>query len=198
MKQRHRSPGQVGCAYRNDQGDGEWTGEDLKDLIELMLHTGFRISDATLFDMSRLRGNEIMIRAQKNGNHVFAWIPDAVRDRLLARAKRHGHRPFIVGRSERLETVTNVWRRRIAHAFDAAGAFGQPPTPHRFRHTFARMLLERGVSVPDVADLMGDDEKTIRAHYAAWVTSRQERLTGILKKTFGDKPKLVGVAGGKR
>jgi hypothetical protein len=26
-------------------------------LIELMVHTGFRISDATLFDMSRLRGN---------------------------------------------------------------------------------------------------------------------------------------------
>ena len=72
------------------------------DLIELMLHTGFRISDATLFDMSRLRGNEIMIRAQKNGNHVFAWIADSVRDPLLARAKLHGNRPFIVGRSERL------------------------------------------------------------------------------------------------
>ena len=197
MKQRDRSAGQVGCAYRNDQGDGEWTGADLKDLIELMLHTGFRISDATLFDMNRLRGNEIMIRAQKNGNHVFAWIPDSVRDRLLARAKLHGNRPFIVGRSERLETVTNVWRRRITHAFDAAGAFAHPPTPHRFRHTFARMLLERGVSVADVADLMGDEEKTIRSHYAAWVTSRQERLTGILKKTFSERPKQAVLQGGR-
>jgi hypothetical protein len=41
-------------------------------LIELMVHTGFRISDATLFDMSRLQGYNVMIRAQKNGHHVFA------------------------------------------------------------------------------------------------------------------------------
>jgi hypothetical protein len=58
----------------------------LKDLIELMVHTGFRISDATLFDMSRLQGNNVMIRAQKNGHHVFAWLPDRVRDRLTTRA----------------------------------------------------------------------------------------------------------------
>lgn len=187
LNQRDRSPGQVGCAYRNDQGDGEWTGEDLKDLIQLMLHTGFRISDATLFDMSRLRGNEIMIRAQKNGNHVFAWVPDSVRDRLRARAKLHGDRPFIGGRSKRLETVTNVWRRRIQHAFDAAGEFSQPPTPHRFRHTFARILLARGVSVADVAELMGDDEETIRIHYAAWVVERQQRLTRVLRDAFTEE-----------
>ena len=77
MKQRDRDAGQVGCEYKNDAGPGEWTGEDLKDLIELMLHTGFRISDATLFDMSRLQGNSVMIRARKNGNHVFAWLPDS-------------------------------------------------------------------------------------------------------------------------
>ena len=184
MTQRDRSPGHVGCEYRNDQGDGAWTGDDLKDLIELMLHTGFRISDATLFDMSRLHGNNVMIRAQKNGNHVFVWIPDHVRDRVRARAKSHGQRPFIVGRSERLETVTNVWRRRMRQAFDAAGPFEQPPTPHRLRHTFARILLERGVPVADVADLMGDTEKTVRTHYAAWINSRQQRLTRILQDAF--------------
>jgi len=184
LNQCDRSAGQVGCEYRNEQGDGVWTGDDLRDLIELMVHTGFRISDATLFDMSGLRGNNVMIRAQKNGNHVFVWIPDQVRDRLIARAKIHCPRPFIVGRSERLETVTNVWRRRMAQAFTAAGPFDQPPTPHRFRHTFARVLLEKGVPVADVADLMGDTEKTVRNHYAAWIDSRQRRLTRILQDAF--------------
>lgn len=186
---RDRQTGQVGCEYRNDQGAGQWTGEDLKDLIELMVHTGFRISDATLFDMSRLQGNKVMIRAQKNGNHVFVWIPDPVRDRLRRRAKKHGQRPFVVGRSERLETVTNVWRRRLQHAFDAAGEFDQPATPHRFRHTFARILLEKGVSASDVGDLMGDDEKTVRQHYAAWIGSRQDRLTSILQGAFSSRRK---------
>ena len=67
-----------------------------------------------------------MIRAQKNGHHVFAWLPDHVRDRLTTRAKLHGSRPFIVGNSRRLETVTNVWRRRLAQAFEAAGPSTTP------------------------------------------------------------------------
>jgi integrase len=198
MRQRDRSPGHVGCEYKNAQGLGSWTGEDLKDLIELMVHTGFRISDATLFDMSRLQGNNVMIRAQKNGHHVFAWLPDRVRDRLTARAKRHGSRPFIVGNSTRLETVTNVWRRRLAQAFDAAGPFEQKPTPHRFRHTFARRLLQDGNSIDDVAMALGDDPKTVALHYSAWVPERQERLTRMFKKAYRETPKLVGISGGRK
>ena len=108
----------------------------------------------------------------------------------------HGNRPFIVGRSRRLESLTNVWRRRIAQAFAAAGEFEQTPTPHRFRHTFARILLEKGVSVADVAELMGDDEETVRISYSAWVPERQNRLTAILRDAFSERPKLVGIRGG--
>jgi integrase len=74
-----------------------------------------------------------------------------------------------------------------------AGEFEEPATPHRFRHTFARILLQRGVPVADVADLLGDDEKTVREHYSRWVPERQARLTKILKDAFDDKakPKLV-------
>jgi hypothetical protein len=35
--------------------------------------------------------------------------------------------------------------------------------------------------VADVADLLGDDEDTVREHYARWVSERQARLTRILK-----------------
>jgi integrase len=102
-----------------------------------------------------------------------------------------GERPFIVGQSDRLETVTDMWRRKINSVFELAGEFEEPPTPHRFRHTFARILLEKGVPVAEVADLLGDDEKTVRVHYGRWVPERQARLTHILKNAFEDKPKLA-------
>src|SRR2546428_13155784 len=38
----------------------------------------------TLFDMSRLQGNNVMIRAQKNGHHVFAWLGESTRAAGLA------------------------------------------------------------------------------------------------------------------
>lgn len=169
--------------------NGLWTGEDVKDFIWVMVYTGLRISDVGLFHMNRLKENEVFLRAKKNGGEVFAYIPDWLRDRLRARGKRCGVRPFIVGESDRLETVTDMWRRRINKVFALAGEFEDIPTPHRFRHTFARVLLQRGVPVADVADLMGDDEETVREHYARWVPERQARLTRILKEAFDDKPK---------
>lgn len=179
----------VKVEWKNETGTGEWNGEDLKDLVWLMLYTGFRISDATLFDIGRLQGEQIFLRAKKNGGDVFAYVPDWLRDRLKARASKFGSRPFIVARSDRLETITNIWRRRLAKAFGAAGSFEEPPTPHRFRHTFARILLQKGVPVADVADLLGDDEKTVREHYARWVPERQERLTRLLKDAFIGTPR---------
>lgn len=180
---------EVKVEWKNETGTGEWTGEDLKDLIWLMLYTGFRISDATLFSIKRLHNDQVFVRAKKNGGDVFAYVPDWLQGRLRARVARFGDRPFIVARSDRLETITNIWRRRLTKAFEAAGSFDETPTPHRFRHTFARILLQKGVPVADVADLLGDDEKTVREHYARWVPERQERLTRILKDAFSERPK---------
>ena len=174
-----------------------YSGDDLKDFIWVMVYTGLRISDAGLFNMNRLKGNEVFLHAKKNGGEVFAYIPDWLRDRLNDRAKRCGVRPFVVGQSDKLETVTDMWRGKIAKVFELAGEFEERPTPHRFRHTFARVLLQRGVPVADVADLLGDDEKTVREYYSRWVPERQARLTKILKDAFDDKPKpkLVALPG---
>jgi integrase len=186
-------------SWSNGREEGVWSGEDAKDMILLMTYTGLRISDAGLFNMNRLKGNEVFLRAKKNGGDVFAYIPDWLRDRLHDRARRCGARPFIAGKSDRLETVTDMWRRKIGKVFELAGRFEERPNLHRFRHTFARVLLQRGVPLADVADLLGDDEKTVREHYSRWVLERQQRLTRILMDAFEDrpKPKLVALAGGR-
>jgi integrase/recombinase XerD len=178
-----------GGRWGNRFGSGEWTGEDLKDFVWLMTHTGLRISDLVLFDMNRLLGNEVFLRAKKNGGEVFVWIPDWLRDRLRERAKQFGRQPFKTSTSQRLDGMTDTWRQRLAKVFELADIGTERATPHRFRHTFARILLQRGVAVADVADLLGDDEKTVRAHYARWVPERQARLTKILKAAFRGQPK---------
>lgn len=186
--------------WGNRHGAGAWTGEDLKDIIWLMVHTGLRISDVVLFDVERLRGNEVFLRAKKNGGDVFAYLPDWLGARLHARAKRYGKQPFLIGGSKRLDTVIDTWRQRLGKVFELADVGDERATPHRFRHTFARILLQKGVPVADVADLLGDDEKTVREHYARWVPERQARLTKILKTAFDDQAKsgLTVLHGGRR
>ena len=60
-----------------------------------------------------------------------------------------------------------------------------------------RLLLQRGVSPRDVADLIGDTEDVVVKHYARWVPERQERLTNILrdKLSTAPKPKLAVIGG---
>ena len=77
--------------WRNRHGSGIWTGEDVKDFIWLMTYTGLRISDAVLFDIERLHGNEVFLRAKKNGGEVFAYIEDCAIASSHARSAAAGN-----------------------------------------------------------------------------------------------------------
>jgi integrase len=53
--------------WSNGRENGVYTGEDVKDFIWADGVYGLRISDVGLFNMSRLKGNEVFLRAKKNG-----------------------------------------------------------------------------------------------------------------------------------
>jgi integrase/recombinase XerD len=181
--------------WKNQLGAGAWGSEDVKTMIMLLCWTGLRISDAATFDMSRVSqhpagGANVFLRMHKTQGALFTWVDDWLYERLQARESRFGAKIFACGSSERLDTMTDLWRRRINRVFDLAGSFecGRP-TPHIFRHTFVRLLLQRGVSPRDVAELAGDTEEVILKHYARWVPERQERLTNILREKLSNAPK---------
>jgi site-specific recombinase XerD len=171
-------------------GHREWSGEDVKDFIYVMLYSGMRISDVATFDIStRLHGNEVFLRMHKTRKELFTWIPDWLVVRLRERERAWGPKIFGLSKSESLPVQTERWRLKLAKVFRLAGAFQEKAVPHRFRHTFVRILLEKGVQPSDVAELIGDTEAILRKHYSKWIKSRQTRLTNILKEAFEDKPK---------
>ena len=53
--------------------------------------------------------------------------------------------------------------------------------PHRFRHSFVCRLLGRhGLSLFDVAQLIGDTTAVCEKHYAKWTNGQEERIRGIM------------------
>jgi integrase len=173
-----------------------WTGEDVADFISLSIYTGLRISDVALFHIDRMnKAGEIRLRTTKAGTHVYTWVPQWLQERIRARAKTHGDLIFGSHATKDLDVITEGWRRKLQAVWKLCGKWKVEPTPHRFRHTFARILLQKpGVTVRDVAELLGNTEEVIRKHYGAWVPERQERLTRILREAFDDKPKPKLVA----
>jgi site-specific recombinase XerD len=108
---------------------------------------------------------------------------------LKARELKHGPRIFAISKSKSLSVQTERWRLKIAKVFVLAGKFDEKPVPHRLRHTFVRVLLEKGVPIGDVAELIGDTEAILRKHYAKWIGGRQLRLSNILQQAFQDQPR---------
>jgi len=169
----------------------KWTGQDIADFISVSVYTGLRISDVSTFHVDRMQPTgEIHVRTTKAGTHVYTWVPEWLQERIRARAQEHG--PLIFGAHETkdINVITDVWRRKLNKLWTLCGPWTDEPTPHRFRHTFARILLQRpGVTVRDVAELLGNTEQMVRKHYSAWIPERQERLTAVLKAAFSEKPR---------
>lgn len=175
-------------AKRREQGSiaqyrSKWTGQDLADFISVSVYTGLRISDVSTFHIDRMRPDgTIQLRTTKAHTHVYTWVPEWLRQRIRERASTVG--PYIFGEHSTtdMNVITDLWRRKLNKLWSLCGPWKDRPTPHRFRHTFARILLERdGVTVRDVAELLGNTEQMVRKHYAAWIPERQDRLTAILK-----------------
>jgi integrase len=169
----------------------KWTGQDIADFISVSVYTGLRISDVCTFHIERMRPDgTIQLRTTKAHTHVYTWVPEWLQERIRTRALETG--PYIFGEHSTtdLNVITDLWRRKLIKLWKLCGPWKDKPTPHRFRHTFARILLERpGVTVRDVAELLGNTEQIVRKHYAAWIPERQERLTAVLKAAFETKPK---------
>lgn len=175
--------------YLQRQGRrSDWSGQDLYDFILISLYTGLRISDVATFHISRLADNgDVHVRAIKNAGWVDTWVPPVVEERIRARAAVYG--PYIFGRpvSSKIKIVTSVWRKRLDKFWELNGPWERNPTHHRFRHTFVRILLQKGVSPLKVAELIGDTEEVVRKSYSTWVTDRQDAMRAVLQDAFSER-----------
>ena len=157
------------------------------------MYIGLRISDVATFHTDRLNSaGECHVRTTKTGRKVSTWIPEWLQARIRERETQHG--PLVFGErdTEDINVITDTWRRKLNRLWDLCGPWKERPTPHRFRHTFARILLQKpGITVRDVAELLGDTEAIILKHYAAFVPERQARLTSVLKAAFENRPRVV-------
>jgi integrase len=155
---------------------------------KLLLHTALRITDAAMLTRERLQGDRIFLYATKNKRPVTLPLPsDLARELEEIKGNQLFPSP---GGSHRPETISDYWRDQLGKVFKEAGI--PDAYPHRFRHTLAVNMLNRGSSVEDVAAVLGDSPQIVAKYYSAWVSSRQERIDTQVMKTWS-QPKLVRV-----
>jgi integrase len=75
----------------------------------------------------------------------------------------------------------NVWHRVFIKLLELAKVEGHP---HMYRHTMAIDLLENGVTVEQVAAILGNTPTIVYKHYAPWVASRQKALDAAVMSVW--------------
>lgn len=171
-------------------------GAQLCALALLMRYSGLRTMDAVTLARDRIRDGQLFLCTQKTGTPArVPLLPVVLRalDALPAECEKHH---LWTGRS-RPDAAAPVWSNKLRKIFLRAGL--PDGHLHRFRDTFAVRLLENGVSLQAVSELLG--HQSIRAterHYAPWVQERQARLEEAVRRAWdgmGEAGKVVAMGG---
>jgi hypothetical protein len=78
-----------------------------------------------------------------------------------------------------VDTIPAEQRGEVNEISEVGGAHA-----HRFRHTLATALLEKGWTTEDVSDVLGSTPEIIRKHYAQWTVQRQERILRLAQDVW--------------
>ena len=159
----------------------EETPKKLKALILLMRHSGIRISDAVMFRRDKLHDGKLFLRQEKTKHPVWVPLPKHVVQALADCDE--GNEYFFYRQVGKPKSAITEWQQRLKLVYNMAGvADGHS---HRLRDTFSVDLLQNGVSLETVSQLLGHTSiKTTQKHYAPWVKTRQDALEAAVMGTW--------------
>jgi site-specific recombinase XerD len=161
-------------------------------LLELMLETGLRVSDAVSFDPRSLeRGDSLWIytyRPQKQKRTdkpklLEAYITDEMKQRIYKCEWLSKKGPFWYGTGSKPAPLAQAVYERMQGIGERVGV--ADCRPHRLRDTFAVRSLLDGMQLEDVSRLLGHSSiKVTETYYAKWITSRKRRLERLFRETI--------------
>jgi integrase len=188
---------------------GQPIADQTRAFILVMRYTGMSIGDTAKLEKADVTGCRIRTYRKKTGEDVFAKVPPFVVD-ALNRAPHDSEQFYFWTGQGKLHTRTSKWGSRLQRLFAVAdvrtvdsekkrrsggklkaGAETvkvSKATPHMFRHTLVRDLLECGTPMEEIAELLGNSMKIVEKYYSKWDTRRQARLERRLEEFWKNDP----------
>lgn len=168
--------------------------ETFQLLLELMLHTGLRVSDAIRYDPRRCTRSEhlwvykfepVKQRKGEKVRHAEVFLSERLKLAIDETPWFSPTHPF----AYRVFGTDNTMEHGVYERMQLIGERAGVPDcrPHRLRDTFAVRCLVRGISLEDVSRLLCHASVAItEKYYAAWVPARRNRLEGLLAQALVD------------
>ena len=146
-----------------------------KALFAILKHTGLRCGDVVDLRWSAFdfKTHTLRWRTQKRGKLVEIPMTFPLRE-ALSGFEIDGEPLLFPGiRTNKLYNMVRAWGEKagVENVF-----------PHRFRHSFVCRMLARGLTLFDVAQLIGDTTAVCEKHYAKWTSGQEDRIRGTMSE----------------
>lgn len=173
--------------------------------VLVMRYTGLSIGDVAGLPKSAVRGDEIRTVRDKTEKEVYVKVPTHVIEALNC-APHDSSEYFFWSGEGKIHTRASKWNTRLQKLFVLAGVRvgekewnakslrskkDRPPMrpfsdadPRWFRHSLARDLLEQGVSMEELAEILGNTPEVCQKHYSKWDIRRQARISEKLERIW--------------
>ena len=159
-------------------------------LIELLYHTGLRISDGIKFDPRKIKdtpyGGSYAAPQTKTHNRVVVFLEPWLKEKLRQLPPLSPERYVFFNGASNWRLYVNDQIRRPLRILGKQLGFKETLRPHRFRDSFAVNRINAGTTLQDLKDLLGHKAlATTERHYLPWVKSRQ---TALEERLYATKP----------
>jgi integrase/recombinase XerD len=158
---------------------GEGNRLRLRAFISVLRWSGLRIGDVVQLDRAKLKDGHITLRTAKNGKRVMIPVHPEI-ENAIEEMKPQGEYFFWSGEGKPKSAVSD-WQRTLLRLSKIAKI---KITAHRFRHTLAVELLSKGISVSEVAAILGNTPRIVERSYSHWIAQRQDALNEAVKATW--------------
>jgi integrase/recombinase XerD len=132
--------------------------KEVRAFVLTLRYTGLRIRDVTMLHRDKIVEDELLLSTQKTAAVVRLPLPKELVV-ALDLLPHNGTHYFWSGFGTPKSAVA-AWERTLKGLFKLSGFHG---TAHQFRHYLAKRLLMNGVSVQNVAAILGNSSRIVES-----------------------------------
>jgi len=130
-----------------------------KAVLELLYSSGMRVSELVGIDISLMNLREGSVKVSGKGGKERLCIigkiaAAAIRDYLRVHG-RTGETRGVLFQGRGFGPITQRTVQRIVKKYTLASGIAKDPTPHSLRHSFATHLLDRGLDLRVIQEMLG-------------------------------------------
>ena len=130
-------------------------------IITLFLNCGLRISELVGLNLADVRGDRLRVLGKGNKERIVylnAACQAAIEDWLAVRAQSGAADPYALFITRRHTRVTKAGiHKMLKTRFTAAGLDSSKYSAHKLRHTAATLMLQNGVDVRTLQEVLGHE-----------------------------------------